>query len=133
MRQKHNNKGFSLVELLISMALLSIIMLMVVQFMATTTGANKKAKANMKAQTASEEFVGNIFDSMSMANYIRITPYKGIYEQNIGSRKEALEASPISSVSKLCSSRSFAILFYTPATRLVAPVLILAYPTKIRN
>ena len=47
-KSKRNNKGFSIIELLVSIAILSIIMLVVVQFMSTTSGAYQKNKKNLK-------------------------------------------------------------------------------------
>lgn len=74
MRLKKHNEGFSLVELLIAMAILSIIMLMVVQFMSTSSAANERTQYNMKAQTASNELINNLNTTLSMANYVRVVP-----------------------------------------------------------
>lgn len=73
MRKKVNrNRGFSLVELLISMALLSIVMLMVVQFMSSTSAANRKTRQNLNIQTEADEVMGSIIDSIMAASYIRV-------------------------------------------------------------
>lgn len=110
MKKRQYNKGFSLIELLISMALLSIIMLMVVQFMSTTTAANKRTKYNLKAQMTSNEVMQNITDSISQANYIRVTPYlegtsSGVYKPSSGNRKEALEANDSVTIAKACTDK----------------------------
>lgn len=76
MRLKKHNEGFSLIELLIAMAILSIIMLMVVQFMSTSSAANKRTQYNMKAQTSSNELINNLNTTLSMANYVRVAPYE---------------------------------------------------------
>lgn len=92
MKRVQQNKGFTLVELLISMALLSIIMLMVVQFMSTTTGANRRAKYNMKAQTAGSELITNMSESISQASYVQVIPYEAdVYEKPEGTRLEAMK------------------------------------------
>ncbi|MGN0438143.1 MAG: type II secretion system protein J [Lachnospiraceae bacterium] len=91
MKKIQQNKGFSLIELLVSMALLSIIMLMVVQFMSTTTAANKRAKYNMKSQTSASELMTHISESIAVANYVQVVPYdSGVYEKPEGVRKEAM-------------------------------------------
>ncbi|MCM1179079.1 MAG: prepilin-type N-terminal cleavage/methylation domain-containing protein [Clostridium sp.] len=70
----NRNQGFSLVELLISMALLSIIMLMVVQFMSTTTMANRKTRNNLQVQTEASMVMSNLEDTLMAASYVSIIP-----------------------------------------------------------
>lgn len=92
MKRVQRNKGFTLVELLISMALLSIIMLIVVQFMSTTTAAQKRTKYNLKAQTAGNELMNNISDTMSQASYVRVVPAEEkVYKKTSGTRIEPME------------------------------------------
>ncbi len=94
MKRVRQNSGFTLVELLISMALLSIIMLIVVQFMSTTTAANKRTKYNLKAQTSANELMGNIKDVLAQANYVRVTPAETtVYEKTGGTRLEKMGTS----------------------------------------
>lgn len=94
MKRVRQNKGFTLVELLISMALLSIIMLIVVQFMSTTTAANKRAKYNLKAQTSAGELMGNIKDVIAQSNYVRVIPAEPtVYEKSGGTRLEEMGTS----------------------------------------
>ncbi|MDE5864020.1 MAG: prepilin-type N-terminal cleavage/methylation domain-containing protein [Lachnospiraceae bacterium] len=91
--QINRNRGFTIVELLISMALLSIVMVMVVQFMSSTVAANRKTKENLRAQTEAKEVMTSIMDSLVPANYVQVRPYVGtVYEmsKDNGSRKEAL-------------------------------------------
>lgn len=96
MKRVQQNKGFTLIELLISMALLSIIMLMVVQFMSTTTGANKRAKYNMKAQTAGSELMTNLSETISQCSYIQVVPYEStVYEKPEGTRIEPMSTSSL--------------------------------------
>lgn len=96
MKRLQQNKGFTLVELLISLALLSIIMLMVIQFMSTTTGANRKTKYNLKAQTAAKELMTNMSDTISQASYVQVIPYEDtVYEKPEGTRLEAMSTSTL--------------------------------------
>ncbi|MCM1497749.1 MAG: type II secretion system GspH family protein [Clostridium sp.] len=95
-KKVNRNRGFTLVELLISMALLSIIMLMVVQFMSTTAGANKKAQHNLKAQSEANEVMQNITDSIMQANYVRVVTAEDTaytISKSDGNRKDSLTSS----------------------------------------
>ena len=77
---RKRNQGFSLIELLIAMTILSIVMVMVVQFMSTTSGAYQKNKKNLNLQTDSMQIMEQISDTLMQANYIRIqTKDKGMY------------------------------------------------------
>lgn len=70
--QKKINKGFSLIELLIAMTILSIILVSVVQFMSTSSGALNKTKRNLNLQTEAMEVGEQMADSLSQATYIRV-------------------------------------------------------------
>lgn len=69
----HKNRGFSLVELLVAVALLSVVMIMVTQFMSTTSGALSKTKKNLNIQTEAMEVGEQITDILAQANYIRVS------------------------------------------------------------
>lgn len=78
MNQKMNkNKGFSLIELLIAVALLSIVMIMVTQFMGTTSGALSKTKKNLNLQTEAMEVGEQLSDALAQATYIRVSTQDG--------------------------------------------------------
>lgn len=70
--QINKNKGFSLIELLIAIALLSIIMIMVIQFMSTSSGALSKTKKNLNLQTEAIEVGEQLTDAIAQATYIRV-------------------------------------------------------------
>lgn len=70
--QMNKNKGFSLIELLIAVAILSIVMIMVTQFMSTTSGALSKTKKNLAIQTEAMELGEQLSDSLAQATYIRV-------------------------------------------------------------
>ena len=77
--RKHN-QGFSLIELLIAMMILSIVMVMVVQFMSTTSGAYQKNKKNLNIQSYSMQIMEQINDTLMQAKYVRIQAKdKGLY------------------------------------------------------
>lgn len=94
-RQTNKNRGFTLIELLISMALLSIIMVMVVQFMSSTAGANRKTQYNMKAQAVANEVMSNISNSLMHAEYVMVVPAeKNFYtlDSTTSNRRKSLTA-----------------------------------------
>ena len=73
----NKNKGFSLIELLIAVTLLSIIMLIVSQFMSNTSWALTKAKKNQNIQTEAMEVGSQFSDTLMQATYIRVRTQDG--------------------------------------------------------
>lgn len=73
MRQRQHNKGFTFIELLIGMAILSIMMISIVQFMSTSSGAYRKTKKNLNVQTDAMQTMEQITDTLVQANYIRVS------------------------------------------------------------
>lgn len=76
-KTKKQNQGFSLIELLIAMTILSIVMIMVVQFMSTSSAAYRKQKKNLNIQTEAMTVLENISDTLMQANYVRIQSMDG--------------------------------------------------------
>lgn len=68
----HRNRGFSLIELLISMAIVSVVMIIVTQFMGTTSGALRKTKKNLAIQTEALDVGNQLSDALVSATYIRV-------------------------------------------------------------
>ncbi len=66
------NKGFSLIELLIAVTILSIVMIMVVQFMSTSSVAYRKTKKNLNVQTEAMTVLEQMSDTIMQARYVRI-------------------------------------------------------------
>ncbi len=73
MRERQRNKGFTFIELLIGMAILSIMMISLVQFMSTSSGAYRKTKKNLNVQTDAMQTMEQISDTLVQANYIRVS------------------------------------------------------------
>lgn len=79
-KKKKHNQGFSLIELLIAMTILSIVMIMVVQFMSTSSAAYRKNEKNLNLQTEAMKVIEQMSDTLMQAKYIRIeTKDKGMY------------------------------------------------------
>ena len=57
------NSGFSLIELIIAMAVLSFLMLAVSSFMGSSVMQNRKAKVDIKMQASAQETYGLITDT----------------------------------------------------------------------
>lgn len=71
-KQMKHNKGFSLIELLIAITILSIVMVMIGQFMSSSTAAYKKTKNNLNVQSEAMNVITSISDTISQANYVRV-------------------------------------------------------------
>ena len=67
-----SNKGFSLVELLVAIAVMSIILVMVVQMMGNSSVALRKTRKKLELQTEAMEFREQFSDILMQANYIRV-------------------------------------------------------------
>lgn len=79
-KTKKHNQGFSLIELLIALTILSIVMIMVVQFMSTSTAAYQKNKKNLSIQTEAMQVLEQMSDTLMQAKYVRVaTKDKGTY------------------------------------------------------
>ena len=76
-KQVFKNKGFSLVELLIAIAILSIIMVMISSFITTTLNSNNKAKREIQVQEEAQRIYYQISDLIMQASYIRVTTADG--------------------------------------------------------
>lgn len=72
-KQNTHNKGFSFIELLIAVTILSIVMLMIVNFMSMTTGAYRKTKKNVNIQTEALQVMEQMSDSLMQAAYVQVS------------------------------------------------------------
>lgn len=99
MKKKSNpNKGFSFIELLIAMTIFSIVMIMVVQFMSSTSGAFRKTKTNLNLQTEALQVTEQITDYIMQASFVRIsTADKQSYQINYDKNKKKRTCSGITS------------------------------------
>lgn len=76
-KSKKHNRGFSLIELLIAITILSIVMIMVVQFMSTSSAAYRKQKKNLNIQTEAMSVLEGISDTLMQASYVRVQSMDG--------------------------------------------------------
>lgn len=73
MNQKVNkNKGFSLVELLIAIAILAIIMMMISGFVTSTLHTQRKTKKDMQIQEEAQRIYSQFSDILMQATYVRV-------------------------------------------------------------
>lgn len=70
------NSGFSLIELIIAMAVLSFLMLAVSSFMGSSVMQNRKAKVDIKMQASAQETYGLITDTIMQASDIILVGYR---------------------------------------------------------
>lgn len=73
MNQKFKkNKGFSLIELLIAIAILAIIMMMISGFVTSTLHSQRKTKKDMQVQEEGQRVYSQLSDVLMQATYIRV-------------------------------------------------------------
>ncbi|MGN0367823.1 MAG: type II secretion system protein J [Wujia sp.] len=70
------NEGFSLIELIIAIAVLAFLMTAVGAFMSTTVRQNKKVKVDVKMQTQAQDTYDLITDAFMQAGDILVAGYK---------------------------------------------------------
>lgn len=70
--KKNNNQGFSLVELILAIAILAIIMVALANFMGTTTRTYTRTKNDIEVQEKAQQVYDTISDKMMQATCIRI-------------------------------------------------------------
>ena len=71
--EKSNNKGFTLVELIVALAVMSLLMIAVVGLMIMNTATNKRLKADSNVQSEAGELYDHINDAVMQASKIEIT------------------------------------------------------------
>lgn len=75
MRNKHNNRGVTLVELVIALAVLAMLMVAVIMLMSNNTVIYRKTKADISVQTVAQETYGSIQDSIMQAKEVTLIGY----------------------------------------------------------
>ena len=73
---KGNNRGISLVELLVALAILAMLMTAVIMMMSNNTVVYRKTKADINVQTTAQETYNALQDSIMQAKEIEITGYE---------------------------------------------------------
>lgn len=73
MKGKPKNKGFTLVELIIAMAIMALLITAVCMIMSNNSVIFKKTKAEIRLQTAAEETYNELSSYIMQANEIKIT------------------------------------------------------------
>ena len=71
-KQMNQNKGFSLIELLIAIAILAIIMVMISGFVSSTVAADRRTKRDMQMQEEAQRIYSQLSDAIMQATYIRV-------------------------------------------------------------
>ncbi len=81
-RINKNNSGFTLVELIIAMAVLAVLMTAVASLMGSSVATHKKQKAEIKVHTSAQETYNQISDSIMQAREVVIIGYEvsGAYD-----------------------------------------------------
>lgn len=88
-----NNGGFTLIELIIAIAILAFLMTAVSSVMSSSALANKKAKADISIQTGAQQTYNRLTDSISQAKSIVIYGYTSKDDVDFGINKKELSIS----------------------------------------
>lgn len=98
---RNKNKGFSFIELIIIVAILSIIMLMVSSIMSSTVSAYTRTNADNKVQATAQETYDRMANHIMMAQGVKIkTKRFDVYTKTIVTDMDGNEISSVESPSK---------------------------------
>ena len=78
--KKLDDKGFTLVELIVALAVMSLVMIAVVGLMIMNTATNKRLKADSAVQSEAGELYDHMADTVMQANEIKLTADGTTYE-----------------------------------------------------
>jgi len=82
MNKDNKNSGFSLVELIIAIAVLAFLMLAVSSFMGSSVSQTRKEQVDVKLQTQAQETYSLITDTIMQANDIVMVGYTASEQLN---------------------------------------------------
>ena len=74
-KRQTNNRGVTLVELVVALAVLAMLMVAVIMLMSNNTVIYRKTKADISVQTSAQETYSALQDSIMQAKYIELTGY----------------------------------------------------------
>lgn len=78
MKKRHSNKGFTFIELLIAVAIISVLMLGLSQFIASTVKIYNSANFSNKVQNNAQDTYDRITDSIMQAQSIKVLDKNGM-------------------------------------------------------
>lgn len=91
---KNNNSGFTLVELIIAMAVLAFLMTAVSTFMGSSVVTHRKQKAEIQVHTSAQETYNQISDSVMQAKEVVIIGYEASSEYDFSKPGTDVGAAP---------------------------------------
>lgn len=91
---KNNNSGFTLVELIIAMAVLAFLMTAIGSLMGSSIASHKKQKAEIQVHTSAQETYNQITDSIMQANEIVLAGYEVSSPYNFAENAANVGATP---------------------------------------
>ena len=74
-KRQTNNRGVTLVELVVALAVLAMLMVAVIMLMSNNTVIYRKTKADISVQTSAQETYSALQDSIMQAKYIELSGY----------------------------------------------------------
>ncbi len=91
---KKNNSGFTLIELIIAMAVLAFLMTAIGSLMGSSIASHKKQKAEIRVHTSAQETYNQITDSIMQAKDIVIVGYESSTEYSFSKPGVDVGATP---------------------------------------
>lgn len=74
-KRQTNNRGVTLVELVVALAVLAMLMVAVIMLMSNNTVIYRKTKSDISVQTSAQETYSTLQDSIMQAKYIELSGY----------------------------------------------------------
>lgn len=93
-RIKNSNSGFTLVELIIAMAVLAFLMTAVGSLMGSSVASHRKQKAEIRVHTSAQQTYNQITDSIMQAQEVVIIGYEATTDYNFDEPGKNVGATP---------------------------------------
>ncbi|MDE6025199.1 MAG: prepilin-type N-terminal cleavage/methylation domain-containing protein [Lachnospiraceae bacterium] len=105
--KRKNNSGFTLIELIIAIAVLAFLMTAISSMMGSSVFANKKAQADITVQTSAQDTYNKITDMVMQAKKVYIFGYTFSGTPNFSKSGEAVTGTPDLKVYALFDKRTY--------------------------
>lgn len=108
-KKLNSNRGFTLIELIIAVAVLAFLMTAISSLMTSSLITNRKTQADIEVQTTAQETYNKITDALMQAKSIYVLGYTYPGTPNFSKAGEAAGGSPSYFVAGLYDEKTYAI------------------------